>query len=132
MSTVCVLIAIDVEGALSSSDLSNNIYMMDTDKFQGSSGEGTAALDTYLAIGDTIIWSVAPIDPGTNVQIKSFTGEAVDNKYIKPVQNPLSPTNWLSKFQPPGSADPEDRFQYALVFSFEGHEMTFDPYLVVK
>jgi hypothetical protein len=132
MSTVCVLIAIDVEGALSSSSLSNNLYMMDTDKFQGSSGEGTAALVTKLAIGDTIIWSVAPIDPNTNVQIKGFTGQAVDNKYIKPVQNPLSPTDWLSKFQPPGSANPGDRFQYTLVFSFEGHEMTFDPYLMVK
>lgn len=131
MATVDVLIAVDVEGALSSGNLGANTYMVDTNKYMGSGNEGTDELKTTLVIGDTIVWTVAPIDPGTSVAINSFSGTAVSDKYINPVQDPLAPTSWESKFQPPGGTPSGTTYQYTMTLAFEGKNMTFDPFLVV-
>lgn len=132
MATVNVLVAVDVEGALSSGNLGANVYMVDTNKYAGSGAEGTDELQTKLNIGDTIVWSVAPIDPGTNADISGFAGTAVSDKYINPVQDPLSAQAYESKFQPPGGTASGTSFQYTLSLSFEGKVMTFDPFLIVK
>lgn len=131
MAEVNVLVAVDVEGALTSGNLGANCYMVDTNKYAGSGAEGTDELKTKLNIGDVIVWSVAPIDPSTNVTIASFSGQAVSDKYITPVQNPLSPQSFEAKFEAPGGTAPNTSFQYTMTLSFEGKEMTFDPFLVV-
>ncbi|WP_375280810.1 hypothetical protein [Pseudooctadecabacter sp.] len=131
MGTVNVLVAVDVEGALATGDLGANTYMVDTNKYAGSGAEGTDELKTVLAIGDAIAWSVAPIDPGTNVAISSFAGTAVDDKVIAPQPNPLSAQSFVSLFQPAGGTASGTSFQYTMTLSFEGKEMTFDPYLIV-
>ncbi|NQV26837.1 MAG: hypothetical protein HQ518_21005, partial [Rhodopirellula sp.] len=51
MATVNVLVAVDVEGALSSGSLGANTYMVDTNKYMGSGAEGTDELKTSLNIG---------------------------------------------------------------------------------
>jgi hypothetical protein len=132
MATVNVLVAVDVQAALASGNLQNNVYMVDTNHFLGSYQEGTSELITTLAIGDTIVWTVSPIDPGTNVSINSFTGVAINNQYINPVVDPLSSTAWESRFQPPGGTSVGTQFQYSIVLSFgSGKTMTFDPFLQV-
>ncbi|NQV26838.1 MAG: hypothetical protein HQ518_21010 [Rhodopirellula sp.] len=132
MASVNVLVAVDVEGALTSGNLEANTYMVDTNKYAGSGFEGTAELMTTLGTGDVIIWSVAPIDPGTNIKITGFSGQAVTDNYINPVPDPLSAGVWESRFQPPGGAGSGATYQYTLSFSLEGKAMTFDPFLVVK
>lgn len=132
MATVNVLCAVDVEGALSSNNLGANVYMVDTNKYAGSGAEGTNELKTELNIGDTIVWTVAPIDPGTSVEIQGFSGAAVSERYINPVQNPLSPKSFESRFEPPGGTASGASFQYTMSLSLEGDVMTFDPFLAVK
>lgn len=132
MSTVNVLLAVDVTGALVSGDLGANTYMVDSTKYAGSGFEGTTELMTSIGIGDTIVWSVVPIDPGTNVIITGFAGQAITEKIINPVKMPFSKQAFESKFQPPGGSGSGTTFQYTLKLSFEGKEMTFDPFLVVK
>ena len=132
MATVYVLTAVDVEGALSSGNLGANVYMVDTNKYAGSGAEGTSELKTKLNIGDIIVWTVAPVDSGTNAEINSFSGTAVAEKYINPVQDPLSPQSFESRFQPPGGTVADTSFQYTMSLSFEGKVMTFDPFLIVK
>lgn len=132
MATVNVLTAVDVEGALTSNNLGANVYMVDTNKYAGSGAEGTSELQTKLNIGDTIVWTVAPIDPGTNVTISSFSGAAVTNKQISPVQDPLSPKSFESLFEPAGGTPSNTSYQYTMTLSFEGKEMTFDPFLIVE
>ncbi len=131
MATVNVLTAVDVEGALTSNNLGANVYMVDTNKYAGSGAEGTSELKTKLKIGDIIVWTVAPVDPGTNVEINSFSGTAVAEQYINPVQDPLSPQSFESRFQPPGGTASGTSFQYTMSLSFEGKVMTFDPFLIV-
>ncbi|WP_296420317.1 hypothetical protein [Pseudooctadecabacter sp.] len=132
MGVVNVLVAVDVEGALASQNLGANCYMVDTNKYAGSGAEGTDELKTTLSIGDEIAWSVAPIDPGTNASIAGFSGTAVDDHVIAPVQNPLSDQSYVTKFQPAGGTAAGTSFQYTMTLSFEGRQMTFDPYLIVK
>jgi len=132
MASVNVLIAVDVEGALSSNDLGANVYMVDSNKYLGSGGEGTSELKTKLNIGDIIMWKVAAIDPGTSVQIDSFSGQAVEKKYIAPVQMPLSLQCFETRFQAPGGTPVNTSFQYTISLSFEGKVMTFDPFLIVN
>jgi hypothetical protein len=131
MATVNVLMMVDVEGALATGNLSSNIYLVDTNKYLGSSSEGQTELVTKLNTGDVIVWSVASIDPGSNVTIESFSGTAVNDKYIAPVQDPLSAGVWEAKFQPPGGSVGQS-YQYNATLKFnDTHELTFDPYLVV-
>ncbi|WP_299770206.1 hypothetical protein [uncultured Tateyamaria sp.] len=130
MSTVDVLMMVDIEGALASGNLSQNIYLADTNGYLGSYNEGQDELSTKLHNGDTIVWSVAPIDPGTNATIASFSGTAVADKYINPVPDPLSAGVWESKFQPPGGTAGKS-FQYNATLEFnDSKELTFDPFLI--
>jgi len=131
MATVNVLIAVDVEGALASNDLQNNIYMVDSNKYMGSGFEGTSELMTSLNIGDVIVWTIASIDPFTAVCIQGFGGQAIRNNYIAPIANPLSTQSFESKFQPPGNVTSGTTFQYTVTLSFEKKLMTYDPFLVV-
>lgn len=131
MATVNVLMMVDVEAALASGDLSANIYLVDTNKYLGSYREGQDELVTKLSIGDIIVWSVTSIAPGGNVTIDSFSGVAVNDKYIEPVEDPLNPGVWESKFQPPGGSVGQS-YQYNATLKFDGQKsLTFDPYLDV-
>jgi len=131
MATVNVLMMVDVEGALASGNLNSNIYLVDSNKYLGSYSEGKTELVTKLNTGDIIIWSVTAIDPGANVSITNFSGQAIDKQYIAPVANPLTVGVWESKFQPPGGSVGQS-YQYNATLKFNGaHEMTFDPFLVV-
>ncbi len=121
--------AVDVEGALASDNLSSNIYLVDTNKYMGSGNEGQDELKTTLSIGDTIVWSVAPIDPGTNATLVSFSGTAVTDKVIAPVEQTNG--SFSSLFQPAGGTPAGTSYQYSATLSFEGKNMTFDPYLIV-
>jgi hypothetical protein len=82
-----------------------------------------------LGQGDTIVWSVAPIDPGTEVAIIGFTGAAV-NVNITPVANANG--SWSSIF----AAAPYqsgNQYQYSVTLNFEGGDpQSFDPFLRCK
>lgn len=130
MSTVDVLIMVDVEGALASGNLSDNTYLVDTNGYLGAYNENHIDLSTKLHKGDTIVWSTASIDPGRTVMIESFSGSAVTDQYIAPVQDPQSSGAWQSTFQPPcGSAGRS--FKYSATLSFiDGKSLSFDPCLI--
>lgn len=131
MATVNILIMVDVEGALTSNNLSDNIAMVDSNKHLGSNFEGTNELMTSLNIGDAIVWSVAAIDPGMSADIHSFSGQAVREHCINPVPSPLSNQAYECLFQPSGSSGKGTTLQYTVSLSFENKVMTFDPFLVV-
>lgn len=131
MKTVYVLIVVDVEGALTSNDLAQNVYMMDNQKYLGSGFEGTSELMTSLASGDAIVWTVRSVDPGNPVTLSALNGQAIKEKIVTPVRDPLSQQSLTSLFQPPGGAASGTTYQYDITLLFEGKSMTFDPFLVV-
>ena len=129
MATVSILMVVDVEGALSSGNLGNNIYLIDTNKYVGSGSEGQAELNTRLSPGDIVQWSVAPVQPDGQVTIAGFSGQAVQQNIIKPQVNPTTGA-WASKFNT--SAKSGTQYQYTSTLQFEGRQLTFDPFLTVK
>ncbi|WP_296420318.1 hypothetical protein [Pseudooctadecabacter sp.] len=131
MSTVYVLIVVDVEGALASGDLASHVYLMDTTKYLGSGFEGTRELMTSLSVGDTIVWTAQPVDAGTEVTLVSISGQAVRDGVVTPVTDPVSPHSLMSPFQPAGGAASGTTYQYDMTLSLEGTHLRFDPFLVV-
>jgi hypothetical protein len=129
MSTINVLIVVDALGA-ATSGLSSNVYLVDTNKHMGSSSEGQEELYTACTStnqgGDTIIWAVAPIDPGSDVSISSFTGSMISERALIPSAN--SNGSWSGALVPNLSAG---SIQYSVVLNIDGEDMTFDPFLKV-
>lgn len=131
MKTVNVLMIVDVEGALSSGNLTENIYLVDTNKHFGSGREGQAELVTACNDGEIIVWSVTPINPGNDVQIQSFEGEIIDKKICVPKQSTLvtGEVVWSGRVESQGASQ---TYQYNCTLTFDGKPLTFDPYLQVK
>jgi hypothetical protein len=126
MSNVDVLIVVDVEGALASQNLQNNVYLIDTNKFMGSYNEGGAELYTKVSNGQTVTWSVAPVDPNTSAVISSFTGQAITQNIISPIAQ--AGGSWSSEAFLPNPTG--QQYQYSVVLGFEGSTLPFDPFLV--
>ncbi len=131
MNNINVLMVVDVEGALASGNLTANIYLIDTNKYFGSGSEGQAELVTTCKDGQIIIWSVVPVNPGNDVHITSFEGEIITKNICKPRETELPGGEqvWSGRVESQGATA---RYQYNCTLSFDGKNMTFDPYLNVK
>lgn len=134
MSTVDVLVVVDVENALVNG-ANGNVYMIDTNGFMGSLGEGGEELQTAVTNGQTIVWSAAPVDPGTNVAIVGFTGVAVGpTLQINPASQ--QPSVWNSPWSSQvflGQATKGQTYQYSINLQFGGSQgkiLSFDPYVL--
>jgi hypothetical protein len=85
--------------------------------------------------GQGIVWSVAPVDPATNVAITAFGGQAVGSgsQYqINPVQLPAT---WGSPWQATTTINQGTsgtQYQYTMSLQFggpTGKTLWFDPFL---
>ena len=133
MSTINVLIVVDALGATTPNGgvLPNNVYMIDTNKHNGSGNEGqdelyTACNSTNMG-GDVIIWSIAPVDPGSDVAIAGFTGDMISQKALIPSEN--SNGSWSGELVPNLSAG---NIQYSVTVNIDGSPYYFDPFLKVN
>ncbi len=130
--TVDVLVMVDVESLLASSKTkkppTEPIYMVDTTGHIGSSGG--SGWTTTLKAGDTLVWTAAPIAPGTNVKISGFSGVAVTEKYINPTVDPKHKTRWSAMFQPPRRSSGKS-YPYTIKLSLEGGPRDLDAFLKV-
>lgn len=125
MSEVNILVAVDVQAAIASGDLSAHLYMVDTNGSVGSYGEGGNELVTQCHNGDTIVWSVVPIDPDTDVAIHSFSGQAIPNM-VNPAPYPqYDGSVWGGRVNQAGT-----RVQYSMTLLLGGRVLLgFDPFI---
>lgn len=92
-----VVILLDVIGALASDSLENNIYLVDNNKNDGSLGEGTGTLKTKVEEGDSIMWTILPIECETYVAI---SGIEFENNCCQPVEENFEGSDinyWIGK-----------------------------------
>lgn len=131
MSTINVLIVVDALGAATSGNLQDNVYLVDTNKHFGSGNEGQAELYTVChssnKTSDSLVWSVAPVDPGTDVSINSFNGQMINSNDCIP--SPNGDGSWGGKLALNLS---KSQIQYSVALNIDGKEMTFDPFLNVN
>lgn len=131
MKQINVLIVVDIEGALASGNLGENVYLVDTNKYFGSGSEGQEELVTTCQDGQVIIWSVSPVNPGNDVHISGFTGQMVNEKVCVPEKTKMPDGSevWSARVETQGAVA---KYQYSCNLTFDGKTMTFDPYLNVK
>lgn len=130
MANVNVLVVIDVLGAVTSGNLQNNVYLIDSRKYMGSWQEGQCELQTVCIDSEIINWRVASVDPGTDVKITGFTGQMVNDKVCVPTQQGLPGDKyWAGRVQAQGFIGFK---QYSIVVKMESKTMTFDPYINIK
>lgn len=58
MATITIAAVIDVVGALATDSLHGQVYFMDDNKSNGSTGHGTENLKTVVQQGDRLVWTV--------------------------------------------------------------------------
>lgn len=130
MKNVDVLIVVDTLGAMASSDLQSNVYLVDTNKYFGSGSEGQAELKTACQDGQIIRWRVSPVSPENDVNITGFTGQMVTEKVCTPTKQGITGEFfWEGRVESQGATG---NYQYSATLSIDGKAMTFDPFLVVK
>jgi len=131
-----VLVVVDTAGATQSNppNANGNVYMVDTNKFFGSLQESGEELITAAAAGQTIVWSVTPVDPAASVAIVNFTGQAVGHQITPTAQGSAWGSDWSSTaFLDPGTSG--QRYQYTIGLQFEGPngvQLSFDPFILSK
>ncbi|MBM7868472.1 hypothetical protein GTO89_16345 [Heliobacterium gestii] len=131
MKSIDVLVIVDTQGALTSNDLHNNVYLVDTNKFFGSYQQGQPELVTNCYDTQTINWRVMSINPGNDVQINRFTGEMVNMQVCVPKKlGTVQDTFWQGIVQSRGALR---RYQYSIELIFNGTKtLNFDPYINVR
>lgn len=129
--TVYAAVIVDVAHALSSDDIGGNVYLFDSTGYNASGKDGQK-LTTTVTPGDTIEWSVKPIDPDNTVTISNFTGSAIGKSggthIVDPakVQKYKKGSAWRGKvYAPSDGADP-----YTIELILNGTKGSFDAYLI--
>lgn len=132
MSQVNILVAVNVSEAISSGNLGEYIWMIDTKDYSGTTNksEATNHLHTHVKNGDTIVWTVVPIDPNDEVSILGFwnanSGENTIPDMINPGKYPqFDGTVWGGRVNKTGT-----NAKYSMNLLLGGtHHMTFDPFI---
>jgi hypothetical protein len=79
--TITIASVIDVVGALATDSLSGQVYFMDTNKSNGSTGQGTASLKTMVSKGDRLVWTVIFLECEAYAAIDNII---IDKTYCEP------------------------------------------------
>lgn len=130
MNEIDVLIVVDAENALASTDLSSNVYLIDTNKYMGSGNEGQEELKTVCQNGQVINWHVTGVSLSSDVSILAFIGQMVNDKICIPVAvNSINGTYWQGRVEAQGTTGSQ---QYSVVLELDGRSMTFDPFIEIS
>jgi hypothetical protein len=78
MQTIAIVSVVDVVGALADDTLTGSIYLIDDNKANGSTDEGSEVLKTKVKKGDQLVWVCVPLECEAYV---SITGVEIDEKY---------------------------------------------------
>lgn len=130
MKEINVLIVVDVENALATNDLGDNVYLIDNNKNSGSYDEGKDELVTACYNGQIINWSVVGVVAENQVEINAFTGDMINDNICVPQKTPsLGRTNWQGGVN---DTKPGDKVQYSVELQMNGSTvLRFDPYLLI-
>lgn len=135
-SQLAVVVVIDVEAALIEDTLVGNCYLIDNNRFRGSSGEGSDQLITFVEGNRVMNWLVLPADIFNATSIPYLTkigGEAVEKGIMSPkvYESPEFDTRglwWGGNVV----TNQEGLYRYILTYNVGGKEMDFVSYIYAK
>jgi hypothetical protein len=125
-----VLVIVDVEGAVREKNLSDNVYMVDTNRHFGSGREGQAELETACKDTQRIVWWCTPIVLTNELEIVEFTGQMMEEGVCRPEKGGTkNEPNWEGVVEARGQTG---EVQYSIVMKANGETMSFDPFLNIN
>src|SRR6185295_6396731 len=92
-----IAVVVDVIEALANDSLSGTIYLMDNNKANGSSNEGTETLKTSVKAGDQLFWVTHPLECEVFAAISKVE---IDTEYCEPEERSYPGTEvtfWTGK-----------------------------------
>jgi hypothetical protein len=129
MNTVSILIIVDTVGAMASGSLQSNVYVVDSNKYLGSWGEGANTLHTVCSDGQTLSWAVCPVNPGNDVQITGFSGTMVSGGTCAPSKQGIAgDISWQGRVETRGAVG---QYSYTVGVDIAGKAMSFSPSIKV-
>ena len=129
MHSIYIAIVVDVEGALASGSLMDNVYLADNNQYIGSWQQGTSDLHTVCQDGQLIGWWATPVDPATDAVIASFSGTMVTDRICIPAEDTIAGDHaWSGLVETQGAFG---SFPYTVTLSLGGKTMSFDATLKV-
>lgn len=133
MATINIMIPIDVETAQSTASgttITSGLYMIDTTGYEGTA-EGSNELVTPCDAGDTLVWTIYPINPDDNVAISGFTGQCVTSNVFQNLEQQKTPAGvsyWTCVIN---EGQASGRYQYSLTIKMSGKTYSYDPFVQV-
>ena len=129
MRTIDILIVIDCVGAITSKSLKKNAYIIDTNGYEGSWGEGTSQLTTVCQDGQNLSWAISSVNPGNEANIVNFSGQMVSSSICNPKKQGIEGAEaWKGMVQTRGDIG---FYKYTVNVSVNGSKMSFDAYIKV-
>jgi hypothetical protein len=120
MQTIAIVSVVDVAGALASETLTGSIYLMDNNKANGSTDEGSEVLKTKVRKGDQLVWVSVPLECEAYVTITAVEIDQKYREYCDPTKGVYPETNvvyWLGEIK----KDLDVTIPYNLKFKLGSH-----------
>ncbi len=98
---ITIVTVLDVVGALAQGALSENFYLFDDNRINGSTGQGTEELKTSVREEDWVVWTSQTLECEAFAQI---TAVLIDSAYCKPTQHTYPGTDityWKGRIKAP-------------------------------
>ncbi|MBF0194995.1 MAG: hypothetical protein HQL71_10575 [Magnetococcales bacterium] len=127
MKKIEILIVVDTASALSTRNLQDNVYMVDSNQWLGSWKEGSCQLHTVTENGQLLVWSVCAVSPDSQVNITSFSGQMISQKVCVPQS--IVDDAWEGRIESRGATG---RYPYTITLSVEGNNMRFSPFMEIQ
>lgn len=126
MNNLNILIIVDTLGAATSGDLGANVYLVDTNSFAGSTGEGGPELMSVVYPGQAVTWALFPVDPNASVSIYGFSGEMIDAKVcLAAATGPANSPFWAGMVNPYATIA---EYQYSCTRTIDNKQYSWDPF----
>ncbi|KAF0814287.1 hypothetical protein IGB42_01188 [Andreprevotia sp. IGB-42] len=93
MKAISIVAVVDVVGALANDTLTGNLYLLDNNKSNGSTDEGTDVLKTRVKKGDQLVWVVQTLECEAYASIAGIDVDSKFAEYIEPQQKTYQGTN---------------------------------------
>lgn len=127
---LAIVVMIDVEAALRSGSLQGNTYLVDNNRVNGSSGQGSGQLTTQVVGNQIVNWLASGIDLSGQQPfpvLESIGGEAVEKQVMVPLlfDSPALDGNLGLWWGASVDANVSGKYNYTMFFDIGGVKMEF-------
>lgn len=130
MNEINILIAVNVEAALTTGDLSSNLYLINDTSSSNLGCESGPEFKTACQNGQVINWSVTSISMLNKVSITGFGGKMLNSKICTPVEiYGINGNYWQGRVEAHGTTG---SLAYSITLSLEDSSMTQEFYLEIS